>query len=82
MYRLYINDKLCDEYGCDSKIRRMCDSFYIKKYNAMKKAYDDLLKQFNELKEENYSYKQLLEVYHIYLKGGEEDGSRRHETIK
>ena len=74
MNRIYIN-KVIEEYGCELNVRRLCDSYYIKKYNLLKKNFDELVKQLNELKEENESLKQLCEVYHIVLKGGEEDGS-------
>ena len=69
---IYLINSSNDEFICPSETDEKNQSG----------AYDDLLKQLSELKDENDSLKQLLEVYHIYLKGGEEDGSRRHETIK
>ena len=71
MVRLYINNKLYDELGCDPKVRRQCDSGYIKIYKELMKKYNELLKAYDKLKEENEQLKQLLEIYQVVSKGGE-----------
>ena len=71
MLRLYINNKLYDELGCNPEIRRRCDSGYIKIYKEIKKKYEELIDKYDKLKEENEQLKQLLEVYQVYAKGGE-----------
>lgn len=70
-FRMYINNRLYDELGCDPEIRRQCDSGYIKIYRELLKKYEKLSDEYNKLKEENESLKQLAEVYHAFMKGGE-----------
>lgn len=77
MVRLFINNKLYDELGCDPKVRRQCDSGYIKIYKEIKKKYEELINKYDKLKEENEQLKQLLEVYQLTLKGGEKDVRER-----
>lgn len=70
-FKVYINNRLYDELGCDPKIRRQCDSGYIKMYRDLLKKYEKLSDEYNKLKEENESLKQLAEVYQVFMKGGE-----------
>lgn len=71
MVRMFINNKLYDELGCDPKVRRHCDSGYIKIYKELMKKYNELLSSYDKLKEENEQLKQLLEIYQVVSKGGE-----------
>lgn len=48
---------------CDVDKRRKCDSMYITLYNRLKTHYTKLLKDYTDLKEENESLKQLLNIY-------------------
>lgn len=48
---------------CNVDKRRKCDSYYISLYNKLKAHYTKLLKDYSELKEENESLKQLLNIY-------------------
>lgn len=67
MNRIYINGVLYDELGCDPKIRRICDSGYIKLYKELLKKFEILTNDYNKLKEENEVLKEALKS----LKGGE-----------
>lgn len=48
---------------CNVDKRRKCDSYYISLYNKLKAHYIKLLKDYTDLKEENESLKQLLNIY-------------------
>lgn len=69
MGTIYIN-KHYSGLGCDVKVRRVCDSAYIKIYKDLKKKYDKLTNDYDKLKEENEALKEIL-----VLKGGEKNGS-------
>lgn len=66
MGTIYINKQYCG-LGCDVKVRRVCDSAYIKIYNDLKKKYDKLINEYEKIKEENEALKEVI----IALKGGE-----------
>lgn len=67
MNKIFINNTLYDELGCDPKIRRFCDSGYIKVYRDLLKKFEKLSDEYNKLKEENEVLKETLKL----LKGGE-----------
>lgn len=48
---------------CEYNKRRVCDSYYIKKYNTLLEQYEKLLKHYSDVKEELENYKQLLAIY-------------------
>lgn len=79
---IYINKNFHPDYGCQLHTRRICDSYYIKRYENLKKIYNKLCDDYTRLQEEKDSLEQLCFVYQAQLKGGEYDGKGRYDINK
>lgn len=70
-----------NELMCDVTKRRICDSFYKKRYDRLLKSYNILLKEINTTKAKLEAYKIIVDNINI-VKGGVKDGKGRYEITK